>query len=92
MSSIYSQDLKLAAVINPNPSDSLFFDEQSSASTTKTGTGTSPATSIDDGYFAVDDGTTGLGNSYNSRSIGMLCPVATATVGSFPMRMDTLVK
>jgi prepilin-type N-terminal cleavage/methylation domain-containing protein/prepilin-type processing-associated H-X9-DG protein len=54
------EHLKLTSVINPGPSDaSFFFDEQSS---------TTPATtSIDDGYFAVDDGTTGSYFTYNSR-------------------------
>jgi prepilin-type processing-associated H-X9-DG protein len=53
---------KLTAVINPNPSAaSFFFDEQSST--------TQAATSIDDGYFAVDDGTSGSYSTYNSRQI-----------------------
>ena len=50
----------LAAVRNPGPSSASFFmDEQS---------GVNPAkTSIDDGYFAVDDGTAGSYFTYNSR-------------------------
>ena len=51
---------KLSLVTNPGPSAaSFFFDEQSS---TRAAT-----TSIDDGYFAVDDGTTGSYFTYNSR-------------------------
>jgi prepilin-type N-terminal cleavage/methylation domain-containing protein/prepilin-type processing-associated H-X9-DG protein len=51
---------KLVQVKAPGPSDaSFFFDEQAS---------TTPAlTSIDDGYFAVDDGTGGSYFTYNSR-------------------------
>ena len=54
------EHLTLASVLRPGPSDaSFFFDEQSS---------TTPAiTSIDDGYFAVDDGTSYSYFTYNSR-------------------------
>ena len=51
---------KLTAIVNPGTSDaSFFFDEQSSPDPAKT--------SIDDGYFAVDDGTSGSYFTYNSR-------------------------
>jgi prepilin-type N-terminal cleavage/methylation domain-containing protein len=51
---------KLTTVVNPGPSDASFFiDEQSST--------TSAKTSVDDGYFAVDDGTSGSYFTYNSR-------------------------
>ena len=54
------EHLKSTSVINPGPSDaSYFFDEQSST--------TQKTTSIDDGYFAVDDGTGGSYFTYNSR-------------------------
>ena len=54
------ENFKFVSVINPGPSDaSFFFDEQSGA--------TSDKTSIDDGYFAVDDGTSGSYFTYNSR-------------------------
>jgi prepilin-type N-terminal cleavage/methylation domain-containing protein/prepilin-type processing-associated H-X9-DG protein len=59
---------KFTSVVNPGPSDaSLFFDEQSSGSTSQTSVSGSQATSIDDGYFAVDDGTTSSYFTYNSR-------------------------
>ena len=55
-----SEHRKHTAIINPITSDaSFFFDEQSSPDQTKT--------SIDDGYFAVDDGTSGSYFTYNSR-------------------------
>ena len=55
-----TENRKLGAVRNPGPSNASFFmDEQSSADSTKT--------SIDDGYFAVDDGTSGSYFTYNSR-------------------------
>lgn len=51
---------KLVQVQAPGPSDaSLFFDEQAGE--------TSALDSIDDGYFAVDDGTSGSYFTYNSR-------------------------
>ena len=54
------EHLKLSSVSNPGPSDaSFFFDEQSSPVQTKT--------SVDDGYFAVDEGTSGSYFTYNSR-------------------------
>ena len=54
------EHLKLSSVKAPGPSDaSFFFDEQAGA--------TSATTSIDDGYFAVDDGTGGSYYTYNSR-------------------------
>jgi prepilin-type N-terminal cleavage/methylation domain-containing protein/prepilin-type processing-associated H-X9-DG protein len=53
------EHIKFTSVINPGTSDaSFFFDEQSSSSTISQGTGFSPATSIDDGYFAIDSGGT----------------------------------
>jgi prepilin-type N-terminal cleavage/methylation domain-containing protein/prepilin-type processing-associated H-X9-DG protein len=61
------ENIKLTSVINPDPSSaSLFIDEQSSPTTLSTGTGFSAATSIDDGYFAVDSGATGSGSGYSS--------------------------
>ncbi len=54
------EHLKITTVINPGPSDaSLFLDEQSGT--------TQGTTSIDDGYFAVDDGTSGSYFTANSR-------------------------
>lgn len=54
------EHLKLVQVQAPGPSDaSFFFDEQAGT--------TSTLTSIDDGYFAVDDGTSGSYFTYNSR-------------------------
>lgn len=51
---------KLTSVSSPGPSDaSFFFDEQSSVTTA--------TTSVDDGYFAVDDGTGGSYFTYSSR-------------------------
>jgi prepilin-type N-terminal cleavage/methylation domain-containing protein/prepilin-type processing-associated H-X9-DG protein len=51
---------KLVSVQNPGPSDaSFFFDEQAGETATRD--------SIDDGYFAVDDGTSGSYFTYNSR-------------------------
>jgi prepilin-type N-terminal cleavage/methylation domain-containing protein/prepilin-type processing-associated H-X9-DG protein len=59
--------LTFSSVRAPGPSDASFFiDEQSSSSTAKTGTGTSAATSIDDGYFAVDDGSASSRSGYSS--------------------------
>jgi len=50
---------KFSMVLAPSPADASFFiDEQSSSSTLQQGTGTSPATSIDDGYYAVPSGGT----------------------------------
>ena len=63
-----TENKKLTSVKTPGPADaSFFFDEQSSASINPSGTGTSPATSVDDGYFAVDDGGSGSQFTYNSR-------------------------
>jgi prepilin-type N-terminal cleavage/methylation domain-containing protein/prepilin-type processing-associated H-X9-DG protein len=66
-----TENKKLASVRNPGPSDaSFFFDEQSSSSTIaqQTSPGVGLATSIDDGYFAVDDGTSDSYFTANSRS------------------------
>jgi prepilin-type processing-associated H-X9-DG protein len=55
-------------VLNPGPSDaSFFFDEQSSSANVQTPTPASgnKATSIDDGYFAVDDASTHSYHAYN---------------------------
>jgi prepilin-type processing-associated H-X9-DG protein len=62
------ENTTFAQVHNPGPADASFFiDEQSSSSTLDTGTGFSPATSIDDGYFAVDSGgTAASGSGYSS--------------------------
>ncbi len=62
------ENIKFTSIRAPGPSDASFFiDEQSSSSTLQTGTGTSPATSIDDGYFAVDSGGTATsGSGYSS--------------------------
>jgi prepilin-type N-terminal cleavage/methylation domain-containing protein/prepilin-type processing-associated H-X9-DG protein len=50
---------KFSMILAPSPADASFFiDEQSSSSVSQSGTGTSPATSIDDGYFAVPSGGT----------------------------------
>lgn len=55
-----SEHLKLTSVINPGPSDaSFFFDEQASPIAAKS--------SIDDGYFAVDDGTSGSEFTANAK-------------------------
>jgi prepilin-type N-terminal cleavage/methylation domain-containing protein len=55
-----AENLKLTSVRNPGPSDaSFFFDEQAGATKDKT--------SIDDGYFAVDDGTSDSYFTCNSR-------------------------
>jgi prepilin-type N-terminal cleavage/methylation domain-containing protein len=54
------ENRKFSSVRFPGPSDASFFvDEQSSI--------TPATTSIDDGYFAVDDGTSGSYFTYNSR-------------------------
>lgn len=54
------EHLKLTQVLFPGPSDaSFFFDEQAGT--------TSTLTSIDDGYFAVDDGSPGSEYTANSR-------------------------
>jgi prepilin-type N-terminal cleavage/methylation domain-containing protein/prepilin-type processing-associated H-X9-DG protein len=61
------EHLTFSSIRAPGPSDASFFiDEQSSSSTAKTGTGTSPATSIDDGYFGVDDGSASSRSGYSS--------------------------
>jgi len=61
----FTENRKFSMIANPGPaSASYFIDEQSSASTLATGTGTSPATSIDDGYFAVDDGSPSSSTQY----------------------------
>jgi len=51
---------KLTSVTKPGPSDASFFIDEQSSTTTAT-------TSVDDGYFAVDDGTGGSYFTYNSR-------------------------
>jgi prepilin-type N-terminal cleavage/methylation domain-containing protein/prepilin-type processing-associated H-X9-DG protein len=54
------EHLKLTSVNNPGPSDaSFFFDEQANPLADKS--------SIDDGYFAVDDGTSGSEFTANAR-------------------------
>jgi prepilin-type N-terminal cleavage/methylation domain-containing protein/prepilin-type processing-associated H-X9-DG protein len=54
------EHLKFTSVINPGPSDaSFFFDEQASPIANRS--------SIDDGYFAVDDGTSGSEFTANAR-------------------------
>jgi prepilin-type N-terminal cleavage/methylation domain-containing protein/prepilin-type processing-associated H-X9-DG protein len=61
------ENLKFASVRGPGTSDASFFiDEQSSSSIAKSGFGTTPATSIDDGYFAVDDGSATSKSGYSS--------------------------
>jgi len=56
------EHLKFTSVINPGPSDaSFFFDEQASPIANRS--------SIDDGYFAVDDGTSGSEFTANSRQV-----------------------
>jgi prepilin-type N-terminal cleavage/methylation domain-containing protein/prepilin-type processing-associated H-X9-DG protein len=63
----FTANRKLSMVNNPGPATaSYFIDEQSSSSKLSSGTGTSPATSIDDGYFAVDDGSAASSTSYSS--------------------------
>ncbi|HEY4416699.1 MAG TPA: prepilin-type N-terminal cleavage/methylation domain-containing protein [Verrucomicrobiae bacterium] len=61
-----TEHIKFSSVIAPGPSDASFFiDEQSSASLSQTPNTASHnlASSIDDGYFAVDDAS---GNSYHA--------------------------
>jgi prepilin-type N-terminal cleavage/methylation domain-containing protein/prepilin-type processing-associated H-X9-DG protein len=54
------EHLKLTSVNNPGPSNaSFFFDEQASPTANKS--------SIDDGYFAIDDGSVGSEFTANSR-------------------------
>lgn len=61
------ENVKFSSIRMPGPAAASFFiDEQSSSSTAKTGTGTSPATSIDDGYFGVDDGSANSRSGYSS--------------------------
>jgi len=56
----FKEHLKLSSVISPGPSDASFFlDEQTDPVAAKS--------SIDDGYFAVDDGTSGSEFTANSR-------------------------
>jgi prepilin-type processing-associated H-X9-DG protein len=54
------EHFKFGSITNPSPASASFFiDEQSST--------TRATTSIDDGYFAVDDGTSGSYFTYNSK-------------------------
>jgi len=55
------EHLKLTSVMAPGPSDaSFFFDEQANPIAAQS--------SIDDGYFAVDDGTAGSEYKYNQKT------------------------
>jgi len=63
-----TENRKFSSANSLAPSSASFFiDEQSSSSTVAQGLGTTPATSIDDGYFAVDSGDASSATQYNSQ-------------------------
>jgi prepilin-type N-terminal cleavage/methylation domain-containing protein/prepilin-type processing-associated H-X9-DG protein len=55
------ENRKFTSVSNPGPSSASFFIEEQSSSSPL-----ASATSIDDGYYAIDSGGAGSGSAYNS--------------------------